>query len=262
MASQPLRQHRPRPRQPSRKRAIRHADLTSSLLAGLPLQVAEDDGDTILVGQAAQLLVEQRLQVVPEVLFGHGGFWHLRHLPLSGPPFGGCCSRLQRRLVGHTVKPVGDHLPRYDRCRLPDEDEEGGLEGVFGVVVIAEDTATHAPDHRTMPMYEGCKSRFFVPADVVLQQLPIGQPRPIAQQHRPAKVRDDLADLVDRHVVSLVRATPALYRTITRTESFDAFFWLRAGGPLQQTRTSSKPRQSSKPSGNSSKSCGSRSKPH
>src|SRR5262249_43631362 len=27
-------------------------------------------------------------------------------------------------------------------------------------------------------------------------------------------------------------ATPGLYRTITRTGSFDAFFWLRAGGRL------------------------------
>jgi hypothetical protein len=35
---------------------------------------------------------------------------------------------------------------------------------------------------------------------------------------------DDLAHLSVRHVVSLVRATLALYRTITRAGSVDAFF--------------------------------------
>ena len=111
-----------------------------------------------------------------------------------------------------------------DRRRLADEDEEGGLEGVLGVVVVAEDTAAHAPDHRAVPPHQGCKSRLVTAAEVVLQQLPIGQPRPIPQKHRPAKVLDDLAHLAGRHVVSLVRATLALYLTTTRTGPFDAFF--------------------------------------
>jgi hypothetical protein len=173
MPSEPLRQHHSAPRQPGRQGAVRHAELPSRFFAGLPLQLAKDDGDTILVGQAAQLLVEQGLQVVPEVVFGHGRFGHLRHLPLARPPLGGCGPRLQRRLLGHAVEPVGDHLPRYDRGRLADEDEEGGLEGVLGVVVIAQDTAAHTPDHRAMPTHQGCQSRLVTTAEVVLQQLPV-----------------------------------------------------------------------------------------
>ena len=107
---EPLRQHHSAPRHPSRKRALRHAELPSRFLAGLPLQVAQHDGDTILVGQAAQLLVEQRLQVAPEVWFGHGWFGHRRHLPLSHAPFCDGCPRLQRGLVGHAVEPVGKQL--------------------------------------------------------------------------------------------------------------------------------------------------------
>ena len=61
---QPLCQDRPRPRQPSGHRSFGAAELLCRLLAGLALQVAEDNGDTIQVRQAAQLLVQQRSQIV------------------------------------------------------------------------------------------------------------------------------------------------------------------------------------------------------
>jgi hypothetical protein len=107
------------------------------------------------------------------------------------------------------------------------------LESILGVVVIAEDTAAHAPDHRTMPKHECCKSPFITMAEVVLEQFAIGQLRLVAQKHRPAKMPDDLAQLAVRDVVSHVRATLAFYCTITRTGQFDAFSWLWAGQPIQ-----------------------------
>src|SRR6516225_6189368 len=86
---------------------------------------------------------------MPKVWLGRSGFWHLGHLPLSYPSLGRCCPGLQRCLVGHTVEPVGDQLPRQDRGGLADEDQKGGLERVLRVVVIAEDTAAYPPHHRT-----------------------------------------------------------------------------------------------------------------
>jgi hypothetical protein len=61
----------------------------------------------------------------------------------------------------------------------------------FGVVVIAEETAADAPDHGTMPPYKGSESRLITAANEFSQQLRVGQPRPITQQHRPVKVLDD-----------------------------------------------------------------------
>jgi hypothetical protein len=107
---------------------------------------------------------------------------------------------------------------------LADEDEEGGLERVLGIVVIAQDPAAHAPHHRTMLIYNCRNCGLFTPADVVREQLPIGQPRPIAQKHCPAEVLDDLVPLAGRHVVSLVRLPRALYLTTARAGPFDAFF--------------------------------------
>jgi hypothetical protein len=74
-----------------------------------------------------------------------------------------------------------------------------------------------------MAFHESCKSRLVSTADESFQQLPIGQPRSVAQ-NRLAKVRDDLADLAGCHVVSLVRASAALYLITTRSRLVDAFF--------------------------------------
>src|SRR5262249_40546578 len=109
---------------------------------------------------------------------------------------------------------------------------EGGLKHIFRVVVVAKDTAAHAPNHRSVPPHEGFQSRFFPAAEVVPQQLPIGPPRSVAQEHRPAKVRDDLANRARSHVLSLVRAMLVLYLTTTRWRPFDALFCLKAGGRL------------------------------
>ena len=65
---EPLRQHRPRPRQPARHRPFGTAELRGDLLAGLALQIAQDDDGPVVVRQAAQLLVQQGLQVGPLVL--------------------------------------------------------------------------------------------------------------------------------------------------------------------------------------------------
>jgi hypothetical protein len=54
-----------------------------------------------------------------------------------------------------------------------------------------------------MPTHQGFHGRLVTTADVFLQQLRIGQPRPILEKCCPAKVLEDLAPLAGRHVVSL-----------------------------------------------------------
>jgi hypothetical protein len=139
------------------------------------------------------------LQLVPEALLGHGWFGHLRHPPFPLPPPGGGRPRMQLRLVEHAVEPVGDHLPWHDGRGPADEDGEGGLESVLGVFVAAEDTAAHAPDRRAVTPHQQLQGPSVTVAEVALQQLPIGQPRPVLQKHGPAKVLDDLAHRARRH---------------------------------------------------------------
>src|SRR5580704_8424847 len=99
----------------------------------------------------AQLLVEDGLQIVGAVLFLRGCFGHVHYLSFSRPPLCARCSRLECRLVGYPVQPVADHFSRRDRRCLADEDEEGGLKCVLGIVMVTEDAATNAPDDRAVP---------------------------------------------------------------------------------------------------------------
>src|SRR5262249_17924016 len=82
----------PPPPQPPRHRPFRHAKLSGGFTAGLALKIAQDDDGTIPIGQAAQFLIQQGLQVTPEILFRYGWFGHLGHLPLPPLPPGGCRS--------------------------------------------------------------------------------------------------------------------------------------------------------------------------
>jgi hypothetical protein len=54
--------------------------------------------------------------------------------------------------MSHPVKPISQHLPWIDGSRLASKDEEGGLKSVFGVVMIQQ-TAASAPDHRCVPLH-------------------------------------------------------------------------------------------------------------
>ena len=84
---------------------------------------------------------------MPEVVLDSWWFRHLSHLSLPAPPFGDHPLRLASRLMSYTVEPVPNHLWWLDGSGFADEDEESGLKSVFGVVVIAEDTMTYAPNH-------------------------------------------------------------------------------------------------------------------
>jgi hypothetical protein len=90
------------------------------------------------------------------------------------------------------------------------------LEGILGVVLVEEATA-YTPDHRAVPPHEGCEGGFLPMLDEALKELSIGQSRSIWQKHGSAKVLDDLAHLVRRHVPPSGGSSPALDLFISRT---------------------------------------------
>src|SRR5258708_12600987 len=86
--------------------------------------------------------------------------FRLRHLPLLRPPFGYRPSRRHRRAVGHAVQPVAEQFRSPDRPRLADQNEEGSLEGILGVVGVAEDTAAAPEHHWAVPTPHPDKTAF------------------------------------------------------------------------------------------------------
>jgi hypothetical protein len=62
-----------------------------------------------------------------------------------------------------------------------------------------------------MPLHEGSTRRFITAAEVVLQQLPIGQPCGLLPKNGAAKVLDDPADLAHHYLTSRAAAGVHFY---------------------------------------------------
>ena len=57
------------------------------------------------------------------------------------------------------MEPTGHRLDLADRAGLAGQDQESGLECVFGVVRIAQDLPASSQDHRAMTLYQGRQGR-------------------------------------------------------------------------------------------------------
>ena len=53
--------------------------------------------------------------------------------------------------VSHLVEPASYRLTLADGSSLADKDEEGGLEGVLGILLMIQDAAAYVEDHGSMP---------------------------------------------------------------------------------------------------------------
>ena len=174
-----------------------------------------------VAGRARGLVPPRLVRACPSPAFPAPSAWPWS--PWPSAPSGG------PRRTASCRPSLGD-----DRRRLADEDEEGGLEGVLGVVVVAEDAAADAPDHRAVPPHQGFQGRWLSAADEALQQLPIGQVRPFRQQGA-AKVLDDLAHRLVA-IRLLVRVSAPSTVGITRSSWFYPGFSLDRAGRAGRRR--------------------------
>ena len=167
-------------------RPERPAQLLRRLLLSQALQAAEHDRRAVVPGESGELFMDHRAEVIPGT-FGHDlrprlARLHLvRATPYGGRPGGG------RDVVRHAVEPGGQRIPPPDRSRLAGQDEEGGLEGVLGVVHVTEHAPADAEDHRPVSFHqrgEGQLGGLAVAGREPVEQLPVGQPadRPRGEQ--------------------------------------------------------------------------------
>ena len=79
--------------------------------------------------------------------------------------------------VGDAVQPAPQRVAHAHRAGLAHQHEEGGLEGVVGRVLVAEQVAADAQHHRPVPCHERLEARPVVaPAEEAVEQLRVGQP--------------------------------------------------------------------------------------
>ena len=72
---------------------------------------------------------------------------------------GPCRPGRGRDSQGDAVEPAPDRFLPPHGAGPADEDQEGGLEGVLGVVLVAQDRAADAEDHRPVPLHQGGERR-------------------------------------------------------------------------------------------------------
>jgi hypothetical protein len=207
---------------------LRPAELSSGFFLGLALQTAKDDRKPVLVRQAAQLVIKDRLQVAPSIFLGRFGLRHFDHLSLARTPFGGRSLRLERRAHSHTIQPIADHVAWQYGRGFASEYQERGLECVLAILVMSKDSAANSQDHLAVSPHQSFEGGFIAPAEVALQQFPIGKVGPIAHKDRPKLLHDPVHWLVPRPFAS---CSAGLYSVLPGGGRFPTVFF-RADHPM------------------------------
>jgi hypothetical protein len=75
-----------------------------------------------------------------------------------------------------------------NRGGAPSQDQERGLEGILGVVVVAQYLAAHPLHHRTVPLDQRREGCFLTMGHEPVEQLPIGEANNRADLEKRLKV--------------------------------------------------------------------------
>ncbi len=172
---------------------------TGGLVVRQALKVAEDHRQAVPIGQAVELLVDDRRKVgigsvVGGVEHGHGGPGLLAMAP---PP--GAGGLLDRRAIGDAVQPAGQRVPGADRPRLAGQHQEGGLEGVLDVVLVPERGAAGGQDHRPVPRDDRLEGRLVAIGGEAGQELAVAEADGRAAAEQVAEVPQGASQRASGH---------------------------------------------------------------
>src|SRR5207248_1043024 len=120
--------------------------------------------------------------------------------------------------------------------------QKGGLKGVFGVVVVADDTTANAKDHRTVTTDKGCKGHFVLLVDEGRQQLSVRPLFSILPQHGLAKMPDHRVQLSRRHTCPPWPVAFDLYLELPGRSRLYTLFSFRPSSPMGLSAGRSPPR--------------------
>src|SRR5262249_51922659 len=164
---------------------------------GLPgSQAPREDGP---FRQAMQLRIEDWPQFLPDELRDRLIGWDidqwLFELAVQRPLRLGA----ERRAIRHTVKPAADLLRPSKRCGFADEDEKGGLKGIFSIGRIMQHAPADAEHHRPMPAHECGERRLIAMEQEPFEKLRIAEAAGIAGQNHAAQLPHEAVALSHRH---------------------------------------------------------------
>src|SRR5262249_45390720 len=100
--------------------------------------------------------------------------WHVFDLPFPDLPPGSQGPCVAGSLVSHAIQPSANHVPCQNGCGLAHQHQESSLEGILSVLVMAEQAAADAPDHRSVACNQSLQRGLIAIVNEVVQQLTIG----------------------------------------------------------------------------------------
>jgi hypothetical protein len=121
------------------------------------------------------LLMEQWRQIRVHGPPGAGHGAQIEIVSFQRPSADGGFARAGGDADGDAVEPVAQQCPAGDAARLSRQDEEGGLEGVFGVLRDIERSPAHGQDHGPMSLHQRGEGRLIPSGGEPLEELSVGQ---------------------------------------------------------------------------------------
>jgi hypothetical protein len=111
--------------------------------------------------------------------------------------------RLEGDAIGHPMEPTAHGPALADFRRAAGQNQEGGLEGVLGVLVVVKDVLAHAQDERPVPLHQDGEGGGIPVFAETLKQLGVRQVFDCLGAHRPAEAAKDRAKLFGGHEQSI-----------------------------------------------------------
>jgi hypothetical protein len=90
--------------------------------------------------------------------------------------------------ISNSIKPVTQEVAFPKAACLTNEDEKRGLEGILGIVDIAEQAPAQGQHHRSVPGEKDFKRRFVAALGKSFQELVIGARALSGRAHDPPKL--------------------------------------------------------------------------
>jgi hypothetical protein len=140
---------------------------------GFALEITKDDRRAVLFRKAIDLFIQDGSKFVRGGYLGRTFGWlRLQRadvvlLPVL--PFRGQLLGFQSDPKGYLAQPAGDGFPFADRASFSDQGEERRLEGVLGVLFMAQHAAADVQNHRPVTPNQDLERRLIALADETLQ---------------------------------------------------------------------------------------------
>ena len=143
-------------------------------------EVAQHDGDTEALRQSLDLIVDRRPEVRALAVIGPSAVVpprdHLGRPPFMGRSSGSGGPGAHGGAVGHLMQPGAQRVLHPERPGFADQDQEGRLERILGLMLVTQYRPASLEHDRPVPLDQGGKGELgrLAAAREPLQELAVG----------------------------------------------------------------------------------------